>query len=74
MVSRIRFVAWRRGEWRAWFAFWAILLADLAYTFTFGVRDATVLSRRTTLAGIRPLPEVGSTSHTRSSAHCRCPA
>jgi hypothetical protein len=35
----------RRGQWWAWWLAWAVLVADLGYTLTFGRHDATVLSR-----------------------------
>lgn len=40
-------VVWplRRGQWRAWVACWAVLIADITYSLTFGVNDKTILMR-----------------------------
>jgi hypothetical protein len=38
-------VPFRRGERWAWWASWALLIADLGYTFTFGRYDSTILLR-----------------------------
>lgn len=35
----------RQGHWWAWWLAWAVLVADLGYTLTFGQHDATVFSR-----------------------------
>ncbi|MFZ0216699.1 MAG: hypothetical protein WAM30_12260 [Candidatus Dormiibacterota bacterium] len=36
-------IPFRRGEWWAWWACWVVLVADLAYTLTFGRHDAAIL-------------------------------
>lgn len=40
-------VVWplRGGRWWAWVACWAVLVADIAYSLTFGVNDRTILVR-----------------------------
>ena len=37
----------RRRQWWAWSACWAVLVADLAYRFTFGAHDPTIAGRAT---------------------------
>jgi hypothetical protein len=37
--------AFRPGQRWAWFACWAVLVASLGYTFTFGAHDSTILGR-----------------------------
>ena len=36
-------IPFRRGARWAWWACWAVLLANLTYTFTFGTHDSTIL-------------------------------
>lgn len=38
-------IPFRRGERWAWWVSWALLLADLAYSITFGRYDSTILQR-----------------------------
>lgn len=35
----------RSGRWWAWAACWAVLIADIAYSLTFGINDPTILAR-----------------------------
>lgn len=44
----------RAGQRWAWWACWAVLIAYLGYTFTFGVHDSTILAR--SLIGVITLP------------------
>jgi hypothetical protein len=44
----------RAGQRWAWWACWAVLIAYLGYTFTFGVHDSTILAR--SLIGVIALP------------------
>jgi hypothetical protein len=44
----------RAGQRWAWRACWAVLIAYLGYTFTFGVHDTTILAR--SLIGVIALP------------------
>jgi hypothetical protein len=37
--------AFRRGERWAWFVCWAVMVASLGYTLTFGAHDSTTMSR-----------------------------
>ena len=38
-------VPFRRGQRWAWWAAWIVMIADLGYTFTFGIRDHVILAR-----------------------------
>jgi hypothetical protein len=38
-------VPFRRGQRWAWWAAWIVMIADLGYTFTFGIRDHVILVR-----------------------------
>lgn len=44
----------RAGQRWSWWACWAVLIAYLGYTFTFGVHDHTILAR--SLIGVIALP------------------
>lgn len=44
----------RAGQRWAWWACWAVLIAYLGYTLTFGVHDSTILAR--SLIGVIALP------------------
>ena len=44
----------RAGQRWAWLACWAVLIAYLGYTFTFGVHDSAILAR--SLIGVITLP------------------
>jgi len=35
----------RQGRWWAWVVCWAVLIADVTYSLTFGVNDKTLLAR-----------------------------
>jgi hypothetical protein len=37
--------AFRRGQRWAWFACWAVMVASLGYTLTFGVHDSAIMGR-----------------------------
>jgi hypothetical protein len=38
-------VPFRRGQRWAWWAAWIVMIADLGYTFTFGIHDHVILVR-----------------------------
>lgn len=36
-------IPFRRGQWWAWWTCWAVGIADLGYTLTFGLHDSSIL-------------------------------
>jgi hypothetical protein len=48
-------VPFRRGERWAWWTSWALLLADVVYTLTFGRYDSTILQRSLVVDVLLPI-------------------
>jgi len=48
-------IPFRRGERWAWWASWAVLLADVVYTLTFGRYDSTILQRSVVVDVVLPI-------------------
>jgi hypothetical protein len=45
----------RRGQWWAWGACWAVLIADITYSLTFGASDSTIFARSLAADSITPI-------------------
>lgn len=48
-------IPFRRGERWAWWASWALLVADVVYTLTFGRYDSTILQRSLVVDVLLPI-------------------
>lgn len=44
-------IPFRRGQWWAWWTCWAVVIADLGYTLTFGLHDSRILLQSLVAAG-----------------------